>query len=114
MKLFENIVRQSFPEHIASGVMQLMQAATDPHAESAESAIRELPPQRRQAVQSHIERLDRHVSSIGQRGTLALTTMNPAEWNALFIEDAPAVESEPPPVTDDPPVEDTPPNEPPV
>lgn len=86
LKLFMNVVSQRFARHIADGIAQVMQAATDPNAESAESAIRELHPARRQAVESHIRELDGHFSAIGRRGTEALAQVAPKDWQALFDE----------------------------
>jgi hypothetical protein len=68
---------------VVDAIVKIMQAALDPNAESAESAVKELSRARRQAVEQHHAALGGHFEGLVRRGNEQLSALSDDEWNAL-------------------------------
>jgi hypothetical protein len=73
---------------VVDAIVKIMQAALDPNAESAESAVKELSSARRQAVEQHHAALGGHFEGLVRRGNERLSALSDDDWNALRIEES--------------------------
>ena len=87
LKLFQLTLNQQFKPKVVDAIVKIMQAALDPNAESAESAVKELSRARRQAVEQHHAALGGHFEGLVRRGNEMLSALSDDEWNALRAPD---------------------------